>query len=134
MSEYGDAFLAIELPFAVEPWIILRGSNVRRSNGSAVDATALPGRIAVHSDPIQLDHQRIARQRAFNIEWSGFEVPTGRAAIVVTAARIESAGADGIAGEDAQRRGIRGRVVAIKHARLVIDGARSAWRRDGRPR
>jgi hypothetical protein len=60
MGECSDAFFAIQFPFAVERRIVLCGRNVSRRNRSAVDATTLPGRVAVHSDAIQLDDKRIA--------------------------------------------------------------------------
>ena len=108
MGECGDAFFAIQFPFAVERRIVLRGRNVGRRNRSAVDATTLPGRVAVHSDAIQLDYKRIAGQRPFHIEWSRLKVATRRASLHVASARVVGPRSDRIAGKDAQRRGIRG--------------------------
>src|SRR5260221_6109882 len=100
------AFLAIQHPIAIEFIVVLGPLDIARSQCRGLNLVARNRRIAIEAHAVQLHHQGVARQGAFDIERAGFRVAAQRAAypLAIHAARVHRPGAHGVAGKDVQHR------------------------------
>src|SRR5712671_281891 len=94
-----NALLVVEHPFTVELVLILGALDITWRQGRARNLIAGLSPIAVEADAIQLHNEGIARQRAFDVERTGFRVAALASANVfaVDTAGIDGPGANGIA-------------------------------------
>src|ERR1700676_5054250 len=60
-GEHRDASRVVQLIFADEGGVVLRGEIVSRRDAELLNPTPLPGRLAVWLDLDQVDYQRVAR-------------------------------------------------------------------------
>src|SRR5215468_3276781 len=76
----GETAFAIELPLAIELVVELCVAEISRAQSGGHDPITRSRRIAIQSNAIELDGERIAGHRALYVERSRFGIATGRTA------------------------------------------------------
>ena len=133
-GEHRDAGRVVQLVFAVEARVVLRGEIVSRRDAKLLNSTPLPSRLAVWLDLDQVDHQRVARQCSFHINRPDVRVAAQSHAfqVFIGSRGIGRPGVHDVAREDVNARFVPGVVVSLKGGGIVVDLARFGRRRCGR--